>query len=901
MSYVVPQVLVFQEFTQRIAPLVDPLRAFIVGPHYKAFRYSTATEKSQVSLGDYNPDSVDQSYSWPGKPVGSIIDTDFVRVFIDDAYLQYYDVGTGVEAPSRNRVRHPTTNFVEYVNPDSGTEYARATALLRDVKVGDIVNVRGDSGADDITASVIGFAHDTVASAVAAASADAANKVTTGLSTSNSKTRNTGADTVNISSVSGAAYDGRPTGDVTETYTITVTQGGAPSVARLSVVSASGRDDASGVTPAAYGSPTSIGSRGLTVTFAAGSGSENFVATEGDVWEVSVTQAYTLLSTTSGGTFDGPSDTTYIVEVTTGGAAGTAKISVATTTGIDSSGPHTVSNTSAIEIGSHGVTIAFSGGVGGGLAKGEKFYIEATSEADGPIRTLILSKNLTDDMFTEGYQGDMGLTLYMKKNIEVERCDAALGGITNFTPSNTELIINVNGTIRAYDPEWVDDDGELVSLPVRQGTLYAQYRALLTTYASSVQTIDDVGDVVSTLGEADTDNPLSLAVLKALSNSNGTAVKFMAVPTDDFTGYSAVIDEIVGREDVYGLVPLSYDREIQDLFAAHVDAMSSPTAGRWRVGWFGCQDVTKEQIGDDALATIVDDPDTSSTQYTIVLAEGATFLSDGVKAGDLLRTNFSTDECGEESWDEFVIDAVINEETLRLVDGPDAGVSVAQKAQIWRELSLNEQAENHAVFAGSFSNRRIRCVWPDQIGSAGVSMASFYAAAALAGLRSGVVPHQGLTNLEVAGFDDVRLEKFNATQLNTMAEAGVWIITQDPSAGDIYTRHQVTTGDTDDVAAREDSVVTDVDAISYYFLHQLAPFIGRANVTPQTLALIKTHVRSGIEFLKTNGFSETLGAMLIDGEVAMLRAHPTLADRVEIRLNLTIPFPLNNIELTLVI
>jgi hypothetical protein len=71
-------------------------------------------------------------------------------------------------------------------------------------------------------------------------------------------------------------------------------------------------------------------------------------------------------------------------------------------------------------------------------------------------------------------------------------------------------------------------------------------------------------------------------------------------------------------------------------------------------------------------------------------------------------------------------------------------------------------------------------VWPDQVGEADTVQPGYYLAAALAGLASGgVVPQQPLTNVEVAGFDDYSrsYKYFNETQLNKLAESGVWIVT----------------------------------------------------------------------------------------------------------------------------
>jgi hypothetical protein len=57
----------------------------------------------------------------------------------------------------------------------------------------------------------------------------------------------------------------------------------------------------------------------------------------------------------------------------------------------------------------------------------------------------------------------------------------------------------------------------------------------------------------------------------------------MAVPTNDLAGYVSVLEKAEIREDIYTLVPLTFDKEIQDQVAGHVNAMSSPENGMWRI------------------------------------------------------------------------------------------------------------------------------------------------------------------------------------------------------------------------------------------------------------------------------------------------------------------------------
>jgi hypothetical protein len=429
----------------------------------------------------------------------------------------------------------------------------------------------------------------------------------------------------------------------------------------------------------------------------------------------------------------------------------------------------------------------------------------------------------------------------------------------------------------------------------------------------------DIADVASTLGTIDADNPLALGVYYALLNSNGTAVKYMAVPTDDTTGYSTVLDKAEGRSDLYGLVPLTKTAAIQSLVEGHVNGVSNEIDGRWRVAWFNRDaDATTAIIkvgladepgssttytADEVLCTISDDPDTAATDYVIVDWVGGNFLTQGVAANDLFRVNFAPVGDGTETYEQYTIDSVLSNERIKLVSGPDQAISVGTRFEVHLSNSKDDQAEEYAEIAGSFSNRRVLLVWPDLIEDAsGTQIDGFFLCAALAGLASGITPQQGMTNVEISGFSDVTRTTayFSETQLNTMAGSGVWIVTEDPDTGVIYTRHQTTTN-VSSTEYREFNIVKNVDSISYVFLNRLKRYIGKANVTPGFLDVLRRAILSTRDFLLASGYTATTGGQLNDATLVDLRQHAVYADRVQARLELDVPYPVNNILLYLVV
>jgi hypothetical protein len=958
-TIVKPQVLVFQEFSLVPSEVTQPLRAHIAGPNADLHRYDDADEKPLINVGAYDKDD-DTNYAWPERQPGSIVDQTYTRVFMDDAYLKYYEDligdasnGRGTVAPvsgQKNWVRSSTVSFKA-----NGTSYPRSGLLYdRDVQTDDIVYIRGidnvESSCDEIElwTKVRGFAADEVASSVSGCREDVNNQGDTAASAVITKTA--GPDNCVDATADGAAYDGLEDGHVTEVYTIEVIKSGIAGcqAARLRVTSASGTDNEDEVTPADFGSPTTIGTRGLTVTFDnTGNASCSSEASYGEVaetqlvtgqkWQVTVSQLFYPGCCEAGGTYSGPDDDVYVVEVTKGGTfANLPEVTVTTTKGLDFSGPTTVTAIdTAIPIGAYGVTISFrdcpeqslssgssvsyAGDNPAGLRTGDKFYITVVSAQNGPIRTLILDHDLPASIQDAT---DLDLKLFIGQDgLEIAENRISSPPNVNWEQETTQIVIKAG--ITAYDASWTNS-GVPMAMPVEQGTLYIHYREWLQADIATIGALNDTADIDNIAGPLDEDNPLKWGVFKALQNSNGTNVKYTAVsdPTDD-DAWQAVLDLIDGRDDIYNLVPLTRDRDVWDLWQGHVDSESSAQSGNWKGMFINLQTPAAKMLvgkstadvqaltptstdGNVVMATLEDDPNASGTQYTLlsVPAANSNFITYGVGAGDIVRYMFTTDAWGTESYTEFVVDSVLSENSLLLFAGHSVPVAEPQKIEIWHSQEKDELVTELKGIAQSYSDRRVCAVWPDLVGVGGNTVEGYYLCCALAGLASGVVPHQPLTNIEVTGFDDAAARTvnfFSDSQLDDLDDGGVWIVQEDKD-GRIHTRHALNT-DVTDVNSREESIRRNVDAISYLFLNRLSPFIGRSNVTPSMLDRLDYEVTQAVEYLKSTGYTQELGPQLIDGVIrtGYPRIHPLLADRIQIVMDIDVPAPLNNIELHLVV
>jgi|694.fasta_scaffold51926_2 hypothetical protein len=941
-TYVLPQVLVFQDLTTSPAVAANPLSAHISGGHAYLVRENESTEREFGNLGLYD-NSSDEDYAWPNRPAGGVVDNSYTKLFVENALLRYFSdaVGSGtgmtITPHDHSIIKSSNLNFA------TGNGYSRDALLKdRDVQIGDVIRVRGvptgpGASGDAVTVwtYVRGLIAEEIAGSVDEASADASNAPTSSAAASVSRTAGF-ANCVTVAA-DGSAYTGLAAGRPTETYVVKVLEGstgGDFTTARLRVISASGTDDVASVIPAVGGDPTAIGTRGLTVTFdlttgacstasaAAGVSANDLLV--GQEFTATVTQAFTATAAYEGGSYSLADDTTYIVTVTKGGlfAAG-PQIMVSTTNGSDRSGPHTVSAVdTAIAIGTSGVTISFDDSTG--LVKGDKFYVPVVGASKGAIRSIVLGQHLPSTYACA--TDEIAVDIFIRKPLlEVTANRQNQAPLTNWEQGETQLTVKAG--VVAYDASWTDG-GVAAPLPVFSaaeldyGKLYVQYRAWLPTLANQINSVDNVGSLDAAIsGPLTPDNPLKWGVYKALSNNNGTPVLFTAVTNpDNVNAWGDVLEVLLSRDDAYGLVPLTRNPTVLGLFAAHVSNASSPTEGQWRVGWFNLAGVPEIPVvsagstvpnhleatstdGNVVLAVFEDDPMSSGSQYTIVRVPGnnSAFNANEVRAGDIVRGFYVGDGFGGFSYSEFVVDAVQSDNQLRLKAGPAAPQAVPVKIEVWRNLSRSEEAEEIGKSAASWGTRRIRATWPDQIESAGTVQEGYFLNAALAGLASAVLPQQGLTHVELAGFSSTtRTNRFTKGQLDSMAVKGVWIVQQQLN-GAIYTRHAVTTGEYTDINVREEMITRNLDSISYRYKDYFAPYIGVTNVTPAMRDIIVGGLNKLIRTLKTERSTPQLGGQLIDATIDRFFVSELFKDRYVVYISNELPYALGNLETHLVV
>ena len=337
------------------------------------------------------------------------------------------------------------------------------------------------------------------------------------------------------------------------------------------------------------------------------------------------------------------------------------------------------------------------------------------------------------------------------------------------------------------------------------------------------------------------------------------------------------------------------------------------------------------------------------TSYTRLFDAAATFITDGVIAGDILE--FPLTPNGTFSDDptvpvrQFVVDHVQSEQYLTIVNavagsatsntstrevelphadsrqglGPVSG-AVGQgtlRYRITRRLTKDQQVTVLASIPASLASSRNLLCWPDKSsvdglvdGSlprgadglpalAGEQSGAFYAAA-IAGMTSGQPAHQGLSTLSLAGvkIPESRRRYFKEEQIALLADAGWLCLVQATSASLPTIFHQLTT-DATSLETGEYSIVRTKDYVSRALLGVMESFRGKWNNIPETFEFMRTALVKEGDLLKGQRYAR-IGSPLLSMAIVGLGESTIAADRGDAFLTIRIPGPLNAIALHLV-
>ena len=523
------------------------------------------------------------------------------------------------------------------------------------------------------------------------------------------------------------------------------------------------------------------------------------------------------------------------------------------------------------------------------IAKGDTVKFAWTTPSAGTFQSTVLSvvdaTNITiADILPSGFGSDSTIEVLQAHNdiqaqsTDIDTTNATSAGTVDVKPTPTTSY----GTLET-------------------ASVYIGYTALRTDLAGEIISVTSDTDIEGKLGVISDSNPLALAASIALANTT-TNVYAAAVSTDDLVGHTDALHMLEGSTSVYAFAPLTQDPAIIEAYQAHIDQMSTPQNAAWRIGFVNTAIPTLKIIGSGNKTapytggTITQA--TGNTGYILELSTG-TFLSDGVKPGDNVEITASA---GSQTGT-FEVQEVLSNQQLLLPTTLTADTGVA--FYVDRTLSKDEQATDVAATSTQFGDRRILHVQPDTCGVSvnGVTkyLPGYYICSALVGMVAGFPVQQGFTNISLAGIEDLKNSNyyFSKAQLNTMAAAGTFLLVQATQGGAPYVRHELST-DVSTLEYQELLITKNWDWLSYYYYNKLMPFIGKWNITPEMLNVMRQTIVSSSEYLKTQKLPR-IGPPLLDYSITTLAQDATNKDSTNIVMSISVVYPDNYNNMHLVI
>jgi hypothetical protein len=127
----------------------------------------------------------------------------------------------------------------------------------------------------------------------------------------------------------------------------------------------------------------------------------------------------------------------------------------------------------------------------------------------------------------------------------------------------------------------------------------------------------------------------------------------------------------------------------------------------------------------------------------------------------------------------------------------------------------------------------------------------------------------------------------------------VFIITQEAESGTVFIRHQLTTDPNNGSLYYEDSAGVNIDDLSFRFKDVLLGYVGKKNVTADTLADIYNACRAILTDASQTDRAADYGPQLNGFQSLTVEADPILKDRVNVYALVEIPLPLNQLAVTI--
>lgn len=488
----------------------------------------------------------------------------------------------------------------------------------------------------------------------------------------------------------------------------------------------------------------------------------------------------------------------------------------------------------------------------------------------------------------------------------------ALTGLTNYTVAADEVEL---GTLNIPVPGYPNQYDSVKPAVSTYGTVAVEWRAAQTAGTNEgLVAIDSIQDILDNFGSTALRSEMGYGLLMALNGSGGKRVYGLNTGGPAVSDFQAAFEKLESATTVYALAILTEDEEVMKLASAHAQAMSLPAVKRFRRCYVGTDSPGEYPIldtkvdGSPYLAAISSG---SGGAYNLAIFEDEVDFSQlTVTKGDFLEVS-GTDQ-------RYVIEEVQSApldgggETLALVlqTGPNAPIAQSAMRVIAADTPANTARfvykRSKRIGMNTEQDRRISNIWQDGGKLGAVTIPNRFGACEIAGLRTVLLPQQGLTRTEVNFIDSApaMYTKFRPTLLDEMAANGVWIIAQNSAESPCYVRHQLTTAVTMGSLYYEDNAGTNVDVISFAVDDVCEPLIGKRNATPRTVNEIDSLLTTLLTEATTTSLTNIdLGPQIVnfynlageEGEVDVA-IDPNFSDRINAAFIVEIPLPLNNIR-----
>lgn len=388
--------------------------------------------------------------------------------------------------------------------------------------------------------------------------------------------------------------------------------------------------------------------------------------------------------------------------------------------------------------------------------------------------------------------------------------------------------------------------------------------------------MESASDIINIIGEPVTWNPLSFAATLAQSQAS-TKIYTYGIADDAVSDYNEALAALE-YEEVYALAPLSH-RVSPTTMVAHCNAMSLPANKKERIvfvnrpipSWTGDAHAETSSQKATTAAGVRDAYIDTQEKRLFVSFPDFVFIEEARHISTINPTWV------ENSFAEFTTITDDSYYKCRFASDTEVGTT---KYKTGQEITATVWA---ALVAEGYHELTVLAPCP-----------GFYYGASIVGQVIGNVPEQPLTNVPVAGITRTfgSQDYFSESHLNTIANGGVYILTQRAHTAPIVSRHQMSTN-TLSIAKRELSITKALDYTSKFIRNVLSDYIGRYNITTEFLDKIEV-------LLKNLGKELVEDGVINDLVVAKVEQSSVSPDTILCEIDVEVKHPVNYIRITLV-